>query len=49
MKLTDIIEQAINEVRKEHGQDEVKLIRCPIVQICANGRHKDITTGKFTK
>jgi len=50
IKFASILEQAINEVREEHGcTEKVKVIPCDVVQICANGRHKDIVTGKFTK
>ena len=45
-----LLEQAINEVNAKHGVTEkVEVVPCEVVQICANGRHKDVVTGKFTK
>ena len=38
-----LLEQAINEVNAKHGVTEkVEVVPCEVVQICANGRHKDV-------
>ena len=37
------LEKAINEVNAKHGVTEkVEVVPCEVVQICANGRHKDV-------
>lgn len=49
MKILDALEKVVNEQREKQGLEKIKLVRCKPVQICANGRHKDVTTGKFCK
>ena len=51
MKLENFVvalQNAINEVRAENGVNEkIELVPCDVVQICSNGRHKDVESGRF--
>lgn len=46
----NVLEKAINEIREKNGcSEKVRLVPCDVVQICSNGRHKDVSTGRFVK
>ena len=46
----NVLERVINETRENNGcSEKVRIIPCDVVQICSNGRHKDVYTGRFVK